>query len=357
MLRAVTKDDGAVAIIAAVVIGFLSLALLSLTIDVGQMYAERRELQNGADAAVIAVARELTANPTLANSAANTIAGQYAGKNALDTRSVGEAYGPVWGTHAPYSSSVYGISAPPAGPTTNYVEVRTATESSSGGPLDFFFHSGDATISAFARAAWGSLGSYDGFPVSISVCEWNSATSDGTDYAPAGPYSSPSASLAPYERVLKLHTTSGTSCPSGPAGQDVPGGFGWLDHDGAGQVETEAGGTFSGDPGVSLDSELKPILANYWSTRQVIYLPIYNLVTGTGTNSHYRIEGYAAFVVTGYSLPGGNNKSWVTNKSLTTYPGIGGSDKVISGFFTEALVSGTPGGSNFGVTTQPTLVR
>jgi hypothetical protein len=369
MLR-VKNDDGAVAIIAALVIGFLSLALLALTIDVGQMYAERRELQNGADAAVVAVARELTADPTLSNSAANAIAEQYAGKNALDARSMGEAFGPMWGTAAPYSDSVYGMSAPPAGLGYNYVEVRTATESSSGGPLDFFFHSGGATISAFARAAWGSLGRKNGLAVTLSHCEWKAATSNNTVYPPPPPYTSypsPSATLAPYEVILKLKASDTSCSENSHTGANYPGGFGWLDDDGPCMTEVEIGDppSYGGSTGNGKPNQngCADVLPEYRQSREVVYIPIFN-----GTDDHvggqtdYYLEGFAAFVVTGYDLPGVlKDKSWVTGEHLSDNrygsAKCGSGEKCLSGFFTEALVSGTPGGADFGVTTQPTLVR
>ena len=65
-------------------------------------------------------------------------------------------------------------------------------------------------------------------------------------------------------------------------------------------------------------------------------------VTGTGTNGVYTLKGFAAFVVTGYSLPGFNAASWLTGITPCS-----GSDKCLSGFFTHGLI---PSGATIGGT-------
>ena len=81
--------------------------------------------------------------------------------------------------------------------------------------------------------------------------------------------------------------------------------------------------------------------------KYIVYLPIYGSVTGTGTNGVYTLKGFAAFVVTGYHLPGFQAVSWLTGKLPCT-----GSDKCISGFYTQGLIpsGGTVGGSSMGAT-------
>jgi len=51
------RDDGAVAVITALLMVAL-LGFAAVSVDVGANYAERRQLQNGADAAALAVAQE-----------------------------------------------------------------------------------------------------------------------------------------------------------------------------------------------------------------------------------------------------------------------------------------------------------
>ena len=57
-------DEGAVTMIVAVVLaGGVLLGMAALTVDVGLIHAERRELQNGADAGALAVAQQCAVGP------------------------------------------------------------------------------------------------------------------------------------------------------------------------------------------------------------------------------------------------------------------------------------------------------
>ena len=59
------REQGAIATIVVMLFGFgVMLALAALTVDVGSINAERRTLQNGADAAAMSVARDCVKNKT-----------------------------------------------------------------------------------------------------------------------------------------------------------------------------------------------------------------------------------------------------------------------------------------------------
>jgi len=79
-----TGEDGAVAIL----VGIMTVVLFgmgALVIDIGAMYAERRQLQNGADAAALAVALECAkGRPCVSDISGNVLAAQYANGNAND---------------------------------------------------------------------------------------------------------------------------------------------------------------------------------------------------------------------------------------------------------------------------------
>ena len=200
-------------------------------------------------------------------------------------------------------------------------------------------------VKACARASYGAPSSADTIAVTESLCEWNAATSNGTSYAPAPPYPpNPSSAV---ERIIYLHTTSKAgSCPAGPSGSDLPGGFGFLDDpSGTCQVVVSTSGTYGDDTGASVSKPCKDAISAAQSNKSVVYLPVYKSVTGTGTNGVYTLKGFAAFVVTGYSLPGFNAKSWLTSK----FP-CSGSDKCISGFFTQGLI---PNGGTIGSGPSP----
>ena len=92
MGRSLARDDGAVALIVVIVLVSL-LVVASLVVDVGALYAQRREEQTAADAAALAGVQLLPLNPT----AARTTASQYATLNDPD---VGVIEVDIKGTYA-----------------------------------------------------------------------------------------------------------------------------------------------------------------------------------------------------------------------------------------------------------------
>lgn len=241
------------------------------------------------------------------------------------------------------------LGAPPV--DTDYVEVHTLTRMPDGQTLlppvfaqTLLGQEGYAgsQVRACARAAWGPPQRASGLAVTVSLCEWNDATMDGTDFAPPPP-ATPSTSD---EVVVYLHTTSPKHCTTRPSGGDAPGGFGWLDDpDDQCSVTVEADGTYGGDPGASASQACKNLLPQVRADRTITYLPIYHTVAGTGQHTTYTLEGFAAFVITGYALPGLSDAS-----SLTGTKYCKGSDKCLYGYFTQALIPtrGTIGGTDLG---------
>jgi hypothetical protein len=183
--------------------------------------------------------------------------------------------------------------------------------------------------------SWGSPSSNTGIAFSISTCEWALLTLNGTVYAAPPPYPpNPSPLL---ERVVYLHTTSLTThCPGGPAGQDVPSGFGWLDENGgACLTSADGGGTVGGDPGNGMSAACKVAFDAAKAGRQPVFIPVFDAVTGTGSGTQYHVRGFAAFVLTGWSVPGSRNeRSWLTGRVPCT-----GSDSCISGYFTTGVLA------------------
>jgi Flp pilus assembly protein TadG len=365
-------DDGVAAVLTVTVVGLVSLVLLSLVVDVGQMYEERRQLQNGADAAAVAVAADYLAarrqGQTYQNSTATSTAADLADRNARDgTASVSGVYGTPWGTTGPAQRNAYD---PPAATYGKYVEVRTRTQAAGGGNLlPFSFSSGGATISAVGRASWGGLGSYASFPITMSICEWDAATSSGTRYAPAPPY--PPNPASALEDTVELQSAAGTGCNRGPANQFAPGGFGWLDGGGDCEVASIANGWVQGSTGSSELNGCRDLLDQIITNRRTVFLPVFDQVTGTGSSARYHVVGYAAVVFTGYSLPGHDVDSWLTARGKKDCPTAGGSSgngngngkggggsggnqgNCLFALFTQALApqDGQVGGSDFGVTT------
>jgi hypothetical protein len=342
LLRRGRNDRGAVATVVAILLaGGVLLGMTALVVDVGRIYVEREELQSGADAAALEVALDCAMGRSACSHAgALAKADDYADDNAKDDQSdanvvCGRDSGgrlPSCGPETGNLSNCIG-SRPASG---NYVEVRTTTRTSGGDtllPPSFAQAVVDGyegtTVSACARVAWGS--SAGGLAVTISTCEWNKATNNGTTFAPAPP-ATPSASA---EIAVYLHATKdATTCPAGPSGWDAPGGFGWLDDSSPADCMTVIlGNEYDGDTGVSASGACKDALEDARDDRTVVLIPIYDGVQGTGSNTSYHLAGVAAFVVTGYHLPGLDEKSTLTNKHLCK-----GDEKCIYGYFTKALV-------------------
>ena len=357
-------EHGSVAVLVAIVLGAgVVLGLAALVVDVGGMYAERAQLQNGADAGSLSVALGCATGPATCDYgiSASSPAGQHANDNANDTFAKVDSVCGNGPAGMPVCSIDPGCSPlPPAG--TRYARVKTSTlnpDNSTLLPPAF----GEAllgpsyqgsTIHACAQTAWGSPGALDSLAFTFSYCEWKAATSDGTVFAQEPPYPTwpaaytgtvPAPGSPGAEQVLLLHGSGNACAGSNAAGWDLPGGFGWLADAGSCSVHVDVSGTYHDDTGVSAGNACKVALENARTNRTVLYLPVFDGLGGSGHNGVYHLKGFAAFVVTGYNLPGLKDKSSISNQEYCH-----GSEKCIYGFFTQGLVDegGTIGGSDLG---------
>jgi hypothetical protein len=330
-------DRGAVAGLVAVLLSTgVLIGMAALSVDVGQLYAERRQVQNGADAAALAVAGRCAAT-----GACTTNTGGIADLNANDgATNVLSVCGAGPGLPGCPANSGPALTQCPAAPTgvEGWVRVTTATRTAGGGTLlpptfarALAGNAGYAgtQVRACAQAAWGAEGSGSALPLTLSLCEWNAATANGTSYAPPPPY----PPYPPGEVALKLHSTTDTvgGCKVSGSGADLPGGFGWLDSGTNCQTTTIVSGFVSADTGVSASS-CADQLAKLVGT--VLSLPVFDQASGTGGGGQYHITGFAAFYLSGYVLPGAHP---TTVNPPGTVTKCKGSDKCIYGWFTQAL--------------------
>lgn len=359
--RLLRGDDrgGVMVIVAVLLAGGVLMGSGALAVDVGRLYVEREQLQSGADGAAMAVARECADAVTSCGADPDGTAKGYADSNAEDDVSgvnvlCGDTPSGALPACPPSSTTLSRCMTEPPDDVP-YVEVRTRTETDGGSTLLpptfaqlMLGNEGydGSTVGACARAAWGPPASAGGLAVTISSCEWSASTGGGTSFADPPPY--PPNPLPPgsVEQIIYLHNTTGaTTCPAGPSGWDAPGGFGWLDDEGGCTATIEADGTYSGNTGVSVSGACKTAMHDAWADHRVIFMPVYDGVSGTGAGTTYHIKGMAAFVLTGYDLPGFSEKSWLTGEKLCK-----GSDKCLYGYFTQALVpaTGVIGGPDLG---------
>jgi hypothetical protein len=353
------RDHGGTAMLVAVVLGAgVLMGAGALAVDVGQLHAEREQLQSGADAAALAVAQKCVNTPSTCASQ-DSVADTFAGLNANDGLSdASVCRGPSSSSSNPFANLA--VCGADAGNLTDcidtsggapYLEVRTTTRTDDGATLlppafaaALASGSDGTTVGACARASYGSPSSGTGLAITFSTCEWNSFTSGGTSYWPSPPSYPSSTSGA--EKIIYLHGSSKAStCAAGNSGWDRPGGFGYLEADDDCQA-TVSLGFVNTDTGSSATDDCQAALLEAWTNKEVVYLPVYDGVTGTGSGIKYHLAGFAAFVLTGYKVGGSEQeKSWLTTPAKVP---CSGSDRCLSGYFVSGLLpsgSGTGGGS------------
>jgi Flp pilus assembly protein TadG len=353
MMRLLGRDErGAIGVLIGVLIGGgVLLGMGALAIDVGQLYQNRAELQNGADAAALAVADSCALGTCTAG-----IAGQYATGNASKLTGNNAAVDLVCGSGTGMSAcpgSTGTMVDCPANPSagTNYVDVHTSTLTAGGSTLlppvfarTLLGNRGYAgtNVKACAQAEWGAPSSSDTIAFTISACSWYVYTNNGTNFAPPPPYPPNPLPAASYDHIMFEHGSQGsktTGCPPyQPSGQDAPGNFGWTDDSGNCSVPIN-NGSYGGNTGASISNDCKTALINDQANKTVVYLPVYSAISGTGTGVTYTLLGFAAFVITGYHIGGGFTASdW-----LNPANNCKGSNFCIDGYFTHGLIPSTGG--------------
>jgi hypothetical protein len=259
------------------------LGFVALSVDVSATYAERQQLQNGADAAAMAIAQDCAYQDCGEPQ-------ETAQAFALDNSNDGEAVADV---------------NPIPLPSTGRVTVTNE------GVREHWFAPvlgvNTTNISTTARAGWGApTGGIAGLPLVFSWCEFEIQTGGGI----------PSSTK---EHTINLPKHSGAEC-NGPSDNPVPGGFGWVDGDIEDgelvcNVTSEIGERLSSDPGKNVPCSASELAALQGKT---VLLPIYEDHSETncdlrgddkptgpdrckgGNNAWYEVYGYAAFKITGY---------------------------------------------------------
>ena len=218
----IARDErGAVAVLVAILLGGgVLLGMGALVVDVGQLYQERAELQNGADAAAVGVAKSCAlgacdpaAAVTYADGNASALTGGTAGVSLVC------GSGTLGGCPAS-TGAMTDCPPPPAG--ANFVDVSTSTRTASGSTL---------LPPVFARTVLGN-GSYRGTTVrACAQAEWGAPSAATTvesaknDFLSTG--SSPQHGANYRSIVAKLEGQGGSARPQ-KALQAVAGGHSGL---------------------------------------------------------------------------------------------------------------------------------
>ena len=353
MMRLLGRDErGAIGVLVAVLIGGgVLLGMGALAIDVGRLYQNRAELQNGADAAALAVA-----DSCALGTCTTSIAGQYATGNASKLTGNNAAVGLVCGSGTGMAACPGSTGTPydcPANPSagTNYVDVHTSTLTASDSTLlppifarTLLGNGGyqGTNVKACAQAEWGAPSSATTIAYTISACSWYVYTNNGTTFAQPPPYPPNTVPAPSFDHILFEHGSQGsktTGCPPyQPSGQDAPGNFGWTSD--SGNCSTFINnGSYGGSTGASASGDCKTVIQAAYNNKTVVYLPVYSAISGTGNNVTYTLLGFAAFVITGYHITG----SFKAPDWLNSANDCKGNNFCIDGYFTQGLIPSTGG--------------
>lgn len=286
------KERGGISVIVALLLVVL-LGFTAIAIDVGTLYSEKAQLQNGADAAALLVAQKCAkseADPDCA--ATSTLAASVLSGNALDGR-----------------SNVKSLALDLPNRTVN-VTAGAIEQGQEPNRVSLFFANAlgisSTEVTASSRVQWGtpSKGRLI-LPLAIPLCKLDLMTG-----SPAGT-----------QQVLDFDT--------GGCGE-IPGGFSWIeDGDGKCGVTLTAGQAndpgiwFTTSTGASVPSPCTDSDVNTLNN-QTVLLPLYDVATGNGSGGKYYVKGFAAFYVTGYKF---ESHSWTSGGTIK--------NKTIRGYFVE----------------------
>jgi Flp pilus assembly protein TadG len=346
-LRLRQDERGVIGVLVAVLIGGGVLTGMgALVVDVGQLYQERAELQNGADAAALGVAKSCALG-ACTPAVAEQVAVRFAHANASRLTG-GTAAAVVCGSGGlgacPASTGQITSCPPPPADGTNFVEVFTSTETAGGSTLlppafatTLLGNSSyqGSTVRACAQAEWGAPAAATADALTISACEWDQATQQGSLFASSPPAQSD-------DEVLIQSAGNGPACATEPAGADGPNAFGWADDQGGDCTLPVSGPSFPAAAGTVPDTACEQALQNAQQNRIPVLVPVYvSLNAGT-----YTLQGFADFVVTGYSLPGFDASDW-----LDPAQSCPSTENCIDGYFVQGVipVAGDLTGTNLGV--------
>lgn len=314
------RDRGAVAVFVAlmmvVVLGFTALG-----VDAGAMWSDQKQLQNGADAAALAIAQACADGDCTAY-ATDVTATQYAQSNKFD----GNATGHITDLNTAQS----------------YVTVMTSSTRSLWFARVFDINS--ANIATNATAAWGVKSSGSFLPLAFSLCSfWAQSGIILGDPIPPG---------TPMTLYLKSKSDITGAITSDPSGQCLPntdaahnevdGGFGWLAPTSTSpcSATVSVGNWVQSSPGSSPPCNIGTSLQN-----AIVQIPVFDQCLQStngcvgGNNAQYHIYAIASFQVTGYCFSPntaewnvtscdsaharivGTFVDWTSADSTTTIPG------------------------------------
>lgn len=286
-MQRLRDERGAVGIIVALLMVPL-IGFVGISIDVSALWSQKLQLQAGADAGALAIARDCARGATTCATAPLT---------AQNMATANMNYDPATAILTEL--------------TTSRVTVKNS------GVRKYWFAPvlgfDQSTINTKASAGWGSpSGGTAVLPLAFSYCEFLKQTGGGL----------PSGIAA---TTIYFTKSSGVVGCTGPSNNVVPGGFGWLSVN-SGNCNTTSviadllfSSTGNSVPTGCSTSDFVAL------QNQTVLLPLFDQQYDSGSNAYYRVYGYAAFKITGYDFAG--QYSWNSP--------CNGNDRCIRGYFTQ----------------------
>ena len=397
--RSRRRERGATAVVVTLVVTFIALPALAISIDIGNIMFERRQLQNGTDAASLSLAQtcagsaaacDATLTPAGLNSlaSANAADGQSQlntafglnGQCARPPKDVTYANMPpclsATATAAQQEAALKDLGACPpvgsyytsgAGKDLGYVETYVQTKSTAVDntilPSTFAkgITGGGTRQTSCARAAWGpgAPASTNVVSLTMSECDWKAQVGTPPSYPPA-----PSGAWPGYsdtddrpnwpsvEHAVWSKGNPVAGCDTSSPGGTAPGGFAWLKGQGCSATMTE--GWVTTDPGADAECT-RAQLESYRGT--VIFIPVFDCragvaknpipsettepgycSSGSGSNVYYHVAGFAPFYLSGWFFGNAADKKLESVKPPTGRYLCSGDDRCLFGWFTTGVI-------------------
>lgn len=298
------RERGATAVIFALLLTVL-VGFVGLAVDVGASYAKKQELQNGADAAALAVAQQCATEGCTGDTA------------MADLYLVGDSVTP-----GNVRNETDTVTSAVSYPAANQVRVEARGDQTHWFMPVLGSQFESTNVVADATAAWGPpAGGTTIMPLTFSICDFEGQ--GGASGVPA---------------TILFTKTSPTDCTDPVSGNVMPAGFAFIGDTSIcggvvevdGWVESQTGNTPQGCDA----SYLTPFIG------EVVLLPIFDncridkkntdsceYVPGSETNGAYHIYAFAAFELHGFNFGG-------QFKAGSPVP-CGGNDRCVRGAFVE----------------------
>lgn len=317
-------ERGATAVVIAIMLVVL-MGFAALAVDVGALWSDKKQLQNGADAGALAIAQACAKDPKSAECVAGTnpAAVTFAEDNKFDANA---------------SGTVTVL-------TSNSVTVRTTTTRELWFAKVLGFTA--TPVSAEATASWDGIPStMSTIPIAVSYCQFK-WQNDGKTPSGGDP-----VVVELKSNFNKTDLKKGEDyCLAPGAHNEIGGGFGWIVPASGCSVTTTEDGWVEAKTGVSIGCDAKELAKIFGgpTAGNVVFVPLFddyrkNSKTETPATG-YHIDGYAAVKITAYCFDK-KDAEW-------NAPGCNAGHPYFEGDFIEfgTLDSLTEGGTDFGLVT------